>query len=877
MMQSSRFARAMVCVCVAVAGLAAGCNDNDLGLERRRPNRAPETILSSSPPDSTYDTVYQVQLFWSGADADGTIDHFDFILVDHPAEDDSIDSAEGDPNRVRVEIPAADDPRWVATASNDTLIVSRADTLRRDPRPPAGSSDSEVREHYRLVRLQNFERWHTFFIRAVDNEGEIDPTPEYVSFNSTTLAPDVALSLPVDPVASEFRGPRVIVFNWTGSDPIGDGSFIDPIASRWVIIPTTKDFQSRYVGYPGRLHDVPFTENNVRYDWSIWRRWDAADGSGKRAIITGLDPVDGMGRGWYLFAVQGMDEAGAVTPVFDAHTNGKNNVAKVFVLDQFGATLIVEEPFLGQFTFVGLSRPRPVAVATGQPIQFRWRGDAMSYGGSIVAYRYGWNLLNPERDEEWDQNWCETCTTAPARVFNSGTQRFFLETRDNAGTVTHAELELTVYQVTRRRDLLIVDDTDNFPDDPLNQEVLEDDRWRSIVESLQQIQPFGFDARPGADIYDVAGTFREAPPISKVFDYKTVVWYSKIAGNGNVALRELAAFFDPFVDRNRDRVVKFNYLATYVENGGEFWLSGSQPTTYLWTFAPNQTQLYPFNVTNWDDPIMPHPGEDSVGVRSFLWRMGAEAVDQGGGGQAPRIREMPAHFCLGFRRATPQGYDRQSFESSSAEDHQHTVDVLTADVDAPPASPVTYTTTSASGTPHTHTVTLTPEELSDLARGQQVSVETSEATLPSPHTHVYDFIDRIGLWGAPAQLDPERGNWAQPADPILNPGGGRPAIEIYNMPAFFSSQPVRLNPDPLIWETLYTYRSATPADPTNGVLYPQTADGQPAIILRKASPFDTYYSRALCGFEIWRLQRASHLALADFILLRHFRLGLPDG
>src|SRR5262245_41271408 len=77
-------------VALAGAGVFAGCNDNDLGPTKRRPNLSPSTILSSGPPDSTYGTNYKVHLFWSGSDPDGTIDHFDFIMIDHAAGKDSI-------------------------------------------------------------------------------------------------------------------------------------------------------------------------------------------------------------------------------------------------------------------------------------------------------------------------------------------------------------------------------------------------------------------------------------------------------------------------------------------------------------------------------------------------------------------------------------------------------------------------------------------------------------------------------------------------------------------------------------------------------------------------------------------------------------------
>jgi hypothetical protein len=192
----------------AFAALAAGCNDNALGTVRRRPNLPPATTLASGPPDSTYGVNYRVRLYWSGADPDGSIDHFDFILVDHPAIEDSIaTTAANDPRRVVVTMPAADDPRWKSTTANDTLIVSAADTLRADPAPPPGG---DIGDHDRFIRARSFERWHTFFVRAVDDRGAADPTPDYRTFNARTLAPTVALSAPVRRARSSSAARRPI-------------------------------------------------------------------------------------------------------------------------------------------------------------------------------------------------------------------------------------------------------------------------------------------------------------------------------------------------------------------------------------------------------------------------------------------------------------------------------------------------------------------------------------------------------------------------------------------------------------------------------------------------------------------------------------------
>jgi hypothetical protein len=856
----------------AAAATLASCGD-DLGIERERPNQPPDTRLTSSPPDSTYGTSYRVRLAWFGTDPDGAVDHYDILLVDHPAMDSCIECDPDDPSTVVVTPPAADDPRWTATGVNDTTIVTRADTLRVNPIPPdTVVTDPEVAEHNRLVRSQSFERWHTVFVRAVDERNAADPTPDYVSFNSKTLAPEVALLPPIDPRRAEFFCPPGVTFTWDGRDPVDGSAFIDPIASRWVVIRSLRNLAG-YVSYPDSLYHVPAFGMGApgRPAWSMWTRWDRADGLGRRATVRGLDPVGSApGLGWYLFAVQAMDEAGAVTPVFDATTAGSNNVARVFVAASLGPTLFVDGGPLGAWTFAGGGRGISVTAAAGQPIRFRWRADATSYGGHIVTYRYGWNILDPDSDDEWRE--CGLCTETPPplRVFESGIQRFFVEAIDNSGGSVRAEIEIEVHTLTRQRDLLLVDDTDNFPGDPLLQEQREDARWLGVIDSLRRRQSFTFD--PVRDIYDVIARRSEPPPISLVFDYKTIVWCAKAAHRGPVLAR-VARFFDPFVERNRDLSGRFNFLEVYVESGGELWLSGQQPTSYLWWFGPTQLRPYPFNVTHWDDPITPHPQEDSVGVRSLLWRMGAETVDVGGGGQGQQRREGLEHFCIGFRRSMPPGSETQTFASAATAGHRHDLAIPTADVDQPPVAGVTHTTTVALA--HVHTVTLSAGELRRLAGGEVVTVASSEAGEPVLHTHTFTLRDQVGLWGAPHALETERPDWAQPNDPVLNPSGGRPSVEIYNVPLGLAGGPP-LRPDPRIWTPLYEYVSSMPVDPGAGVVYPLTADGQPAIILRKAAVTDRNYSRAFCGFEVWRLNRRSHVALADQILLRQFRLGLPE-
>ncbi len=835
----------------------SGCNDNDLGIDRRRPNRPPETVLSSGPPDSTHFTNYRVNLFWSGSDPDGTIDHFDYILVDHPASDSTIHGQPSDPNQVIVRIPERDDPRWTSTNANDTLIVTSADTLRRDVRPGAGESNEDV-------RTTTFERWHTFFVRAVDNEGIDDLTPEYRSFNSRTIAPTVALLPPVR-AGIKFVGPRTIVFNWEGADPVGDGTIIQPVASRWVIVPV-RNVQETFVGYPDSLYYLP-----RGIEWSPWRPWDGTDGSGRQAIVRNLLPANSSGQGFYLFAVQAMDEAGAVTPVFDSDTGGKNNVAKVQVSDFVGATLTVTERVLGTYNFVGGSRPVVLDMAAGQTIQFRWLGDASGYGGTITGYRYGWNIRNPQNDQEWDQNWSLTVRQSAPRTFNAGIQRFFLECRDNAETVTRAEFELVVRQVTRTKDLLIVDDSEQ-PN--LNNEAPEDARWLAVAESLKVRRP-SFNFQASTDIYDVVDNRYFPPPIARVFDYKTLVW-SVVQGRSGSALKTLGLFFDPFLPQNLSQVIPFNYLSIYLDNGGEMWVNGDQVGHVIWPVLrqPDVDLQLSVNVTNWDDPQVPHPEQDSVGVPSLLFKLGVEMFDLGGGGRANRPRrDRIEHNCIGFVRSSPDSF--QTFMSDERLDHEHSLLMRLVDVENPPAAGVTITTSAS--VDHQHTVTLSRADLRRLARGDRITVTTSTNDAPTTHAHTFLLFDRQGLWGAPAVLTTDL-LWPQPADPNLNPLGARPNVEIYNDPIMMANPRIRppLEPPPGIWLPLYLYRSGVPENADTGIFWPLTADRSPSVILRRASLADPNYSRALCGFEVWLLRFDSHLALADYILLRHMRLGLAD-
>ncbi len=86
-------------------------------------------------------------------------------------------------------------------------------------------------------------------------------------------------------------------------------------------------------------------------------------------------------------------------------------------------------------------------------------------------------------------------------------------------------------------------------------------------------------------------------------------------------------------------------------------------------------------------------------------------------------------------------------KSSVDFNHSHDVTIKGADVDNPPANPVTITSTATGGTPHTHTITLSKADYQSIKDGKTVSVVSS----PFPannHTHTFDIKKPMATTGS---------------------------------------------------------------------------------------------------------------------------------
>jgi hypothetical protein len=123
-----------------LAVLLFGCREElGSGVDR---NRAPDTYLTGFPADSTT-SVYRVHLFWYGSDYDGQVVRYEFAVTDSaPNDEDTI--------------------TYKSTTLTDSVFI------------------------FQVGRTQQVLA-HRFYIRAIDNEGKVDPEPAWTFFGSADL------------------------------------------------------------------------------------------------------------------------------------------------------------------------------------------------------------------------------------------------------------------------------------------------------------------------------------------------------------------------------------------------------------------------------------------------------------------------------------------------------------------------------------------------------------------------------------------------------------------------------------------------------------------------------------------------------------------
>jgi hypothetical protein len=403
---------------VTLAGLA-GCGADNTG---PTPNIPPTTELVVAPNDSSR-VPHHVTFQWNGRDADGTVRQFDYILDTYAREVATID-------QVHPSIPGVDDPRWVRVVGYRLQLAVVADVLRADPHGDIGVGE--------------FDRWHTFYLRAADEDGGLDATPEMRTFQAFTLAPRLWLFAPLQQGLTTTL-PRNLTLHWNGIDPVGSpGDFQDPREARWTLQEVQLDGTGEPIGYPNALYDLPDST------WSDWKAWTAADLSGRQAQFRDLAPA-GPAQRAYVFAVQGRDDGGAITPKFDATTTQANNYA-VLIADgslPVGPRLTVRsrEDALSEWVFDGANAPFFVVPASTDTVTLYWETPGTShYGAQANGTRYGWDITDLQDDNEWTA-WGTLRSATPFAITPAG-NTFYIQGRDDMNQITTGAISF--HRVARR-------------------------------------------------------------------------------------------------------------------------------------------------------------------------------------------------------------------------------------------------------------------------------------------------------------------------------------------------------------------------------------------------------------------------------------------
>jgi hypothetical protein len=403
---SNRRSVAWLVALLTGAQVLAGCG-NDTGLEN--PNVPPETTIPASVPGEGNSVHHIITIFYSGRDFDGTVRSYEYLVHTYPRSVASLDE-------IVVPTPADDDPRWTLTNSSNADLFLTADTLRADP----GGDIGEGRQ----------DRWHTFFVRAIDNKGEKDPTPDSRTFNAYTTGPRMFLQEPlVAGQAAEL--PVTFALHWDGFDDGRNDTTRAPHEVRWALVAVQLDAADQPIDFPDTPYDLPEEQ------WSPWFAWVESDTSSTEARFR--DVIESRLDSTFVFVVQGRDDAGAVTPQFknDPTDETGYNMAVVKVRSDIrpGPGLVLEEALhnLGPWTFDGAGLPAEMVTVGGDSVVVTWESMTTEhYGGREGEYRFQWN------DTGWSV-WGRVFET-PLHELVAPPEKFELQARDNLETTTTATL-----------------------------------------------------------------------------------------------------------------------------------------------------------------------------------------------------------------------------------------------------------------------------------------------------------------------------------------------------------------------------------------------------------------------------------------------------
>jgi hypothetical protein len=509
--------------CSLLLALTTGCTpDNDL-TGAPIPNTLPDTRITAKPPN-LLEAGFMVQFAWSGTDFDGRIVGYQWKMANVGSDGINVqDTLSVDPASGDILHP------WHFTTAHDSIFFLSADM---DPEYPLDPEDPR------------FQQYYTFFIRAIDHSGGIDPTPAYLSFNAHTLLPTIVVDRPPrtsNRIGGEYEAvPPTVVWGWTGIDP--DSELGTPVAVRYLwkeALYETPYSPPYFNTYLRTWYEFTQKKDEVlSYADSAWSAWipyeaESADRTITFANQRSVDDTVDQRQITYIFAVQARDIAGAVS--ID-RVYGQD-VRNVYISSGMTPLLEVYEPYLGRMRATGTGYVAHYDLAPDIELTFSWSASAVVYAGSIAAYRYGWDVTDP--DDEMDPNWAvEPGLTpdhlaTPPRIYSSGTHSLTIQAWDTYDQLVRLTLVLNVIPTPDfgQMPLLLVDDVRDQDSEAwlasdgwtaLDRDEYRDRFWEATLGGTGGVLGF-FANRDVRDTENDPLSYRDA------VQYKNVIWSTRYA------------------------------------------------------------------------------------------------------------------------------------------------------------------------------------------------------------------------------------------------------------------------------------------------------------------------------------------------------------
>jgi hypothetical protein len=536
---------------VALIAIAAGCSVNtELG-GTKIPNSRPDTRVTGQPP-TLLEAGFAVQFNWTGSDPDGRVRGYQWKISDNGVDGISPrDTLTFDP------LTGAELHPWNFTTANDSIFLVLADQADFP-----SDTDGDPRSF----------RSHTLFIRSMDDNGAVDPSPATMSFTSTTLVPTGRVVYPGLSNQGFKLVPPTVNMGWVGDDP--DFDLRAPTKTRFLWKPAIND--------AGGSIRTPH-EYNLHYaevlnfddpEWSEWLPYAPLDADRQVAF------PDQPANEYFLFAVQVQDTAGAVS----VGLGYQIEVGHVKILaDFFKPAVNLVENFLG----AAPSSEFTSEIAGGQPLNFAWTADASGYNGKVVSYRHGWDLVSA--DDPNDPGWAvppglsEQNLFATERAFQEGNHSFILRVEDDSGQVRLMVWNLRVVPFVDRdfqQEIMVLDQVvdhlvQNWPDQagaPRNDESYRNPWWHFLADGAGGVANINWER----DWLDHTAQIN----YSDVVKYKVVLCYSQFndGAQAHQMFRQFRAVSD--VDR-------FVWLTPYQQKGGNLFLVGGSSMESFLEGKPN--------------------------------------------------------------------------------------------------------------------------------------------------------------------------------------------------------------------------------------------------------------------------------------------------